>query len=187
MKHLPVPITSAVLATLLLGGCSATPGADTEPRPTGSSTAEAVETAAPDETDAAEDAAPVADACGLTDDDYAIIRDSLQTANLAPIGDYLAPSVYVTYAASEYGGPVDGNPALVLQNLEDVSYPGVTWNFAPPASDLAVWQASTAYGQDFTDCSIVGVQSDGRGVSLTVVDGLITRELITLLVEAWGY
>jgi hypothetical protein len=188
MRHLSVPITSAALAALLLAGCSVSPGAETEPRPAGTSTPEAVETDSPAEDGSAvDDVVAVADACGLTDDDYAVIRESLQTANLAPIGPYLAPSVYVTYAASEYGGPVDGNSALVLQNLEDVSYPGVTWNFTPPASDLAIWQASTAYGQDFTDCSIVGVQSDGRGVSLTVVDGLITRELITLLVEAWGY
>jgi hypothetical protein len=75
----------------------------------------------------------------------------------------------------------------VLQNLQDVSYPGVSWTFDIPASDLATWAASPYYAEDFTDCAIVGITSDDRGISLTVADGRIVREMITMSVDAWGY
>ena len=187
----------ALALVLLLAGCgvATSPGADggPSPRPSSSDTTEpgtepetdaTGEPGTDDETDAA---APATDACGLTDDDYAIIRDGLQTVNHAAIGAYLAPSVYVTYAASEYEGEVAGNPGLVLQNLQDVSYPGASWTFDIPAADLAAWAASPYYGEDFTPCSIVGITSDDRGVSLTVSDGRIVREMITFSVDAWGY
>lgn len=184
MRHLTA--LGGALLTVLLAGCGTTAvvgDATPDALPSTGTTAPAPG----DPSTPADDVTPEADACGLTEDDYATIRGSLQTADLAPIGGYLAPSVYVTYASSENQGSVDGNPALLLQNLEAVSYPGVSWNFEPPASDLAAWRASPFYGEDFTDCSIVGIQSEGRGVSLTVVDGLITRQLITYAVEAWSY
>ena len=198
----------ALALALLLAGCGGTTPAgsdDASPRPTGSSTSEPATDVpgepgddGPEGEDGAEgdgagddgDAAPPApavDACGLTDDDYAIIRDGLQTADHSAIGGYLAPSVYVTYAASEYEGAVTGNPGLVLQNLQDVSYPGVSWTFDIPAGDLAAWSASPYYAEDFTDCAIVGITSADRGVSLTVSGGQIVREMITFSVEAWGY
>lgn len=183
----------AFALALLLAGCGGTtPGDDSSPRPTGTSTTEPVTDGpgADDGEDGEEDDAPVAatpDSCGLTADDYAIIRDGLQTANHTAIGGYLASSVYVTYAASEYEGEVAGNPGLVLQNLQDVSYPGVSWTFDIPASDLATWAASPYYAEDFTDCAIVGITSDDRGVSLTVAGGRIVREMITMSVDAWGY
>jgi len=190
----PAIALPAVALALLLAGCGgpAVPGGP-DPRPTGSSTTEPVDGV--EETDEAEEAEeaeeepapPAVDACGLTEADYAAIRGALETVNPAVIGGYLADSVYVTYAATEYEGAVTGNPGLVLQNLEDVMYPGVTWQFAFSEPQLNAWAASPYYGEDFTDCAIIGTQSDDRGVSLTVTDGLIVRELITFSVDAWGY
>lgn len=189
MKRLtPAMAVPTVALALALAGCG---GADVpgspDPRPTGSSATEPVdgveETVETDE----EPAPPAVDACGLAGADYAAIRGALETADPAVIGGYLADTVYVTYAATEYEGAVTGNPGLVLQNLEDVMYPGVTWLFDIPAAQLSAWAASPYYGEDFTDCAIVGTQSDDRGVSLTVADGLIVRELITFSVDAWGY
>lgn len=180
----------ALALALLLAGCGGTtsPGAGsgtgTSPGP--SATTDPT-TAASGETGPAEEEEATPDACGLTEEDYAIIRDGLQTQNFAAIGLYLADSVYVTYASTEYQGAVDFNPGLVLQNLQDVSYPGVTWTFDIPASDLANWADSEYYAADFTDCAIVGITNEDRGVSLTVAGGEITRELITYTVEAWGY
>lgn len=184
----------AVALALLLAGCegTASPDAGDAPRPTGSSSAapvtDATESDAEDADTESDAPLPAAvDSCGLTDDDYAIIRAGLQTADHTAIGHYLAPAVYVTYAASEYEGEVAGNPGLVLQNLQDVSYPGVSWTFDIPAADLATWAASPSYAEDFTDCAIVGVTSDDRGVSLTVAGGRIVREMITFSVDAWGF
>lgn len=186
MRHLTA--LCGALLTALLAGCGATAvSGEATPHAHPSTGTTAPAPGDPSTPAAGDDDTPVADACGLTERDYATIRDSLRTAELDPIGGYLAPTVYVTYASSENQGSVDGNPALILQNLQDVSYPGVSWNFEPPASDLAAWRASPFYGEDFTDCSIVGIQSEERGVSLTVVDGLITRQLITYSVEAWSY
>jgi hypothetical protein len=181
----------ALALALLLAGCggAAPSGGDTaSPRPTGSSTTEPVETTeTPTAEPTAEPAPPAVDACGLTATDYTVIRDALQTVNPAAIGPYLANTVYVTYAATEYEGEVTGNPGLVLQNLTDVMYAGVTWQFSFSDPQLAAWAASPYYAEDFTSCAIIGTQSDGRGVSLTVSGGQITRELITFSVEAWGY
>jgi hypothetical protein len=190
MKSVTSVIALPMLLGIVLAGCAGPDlSGSPDPRPTGSSTAEPVE--AVDETDdpdyEAEPAPPAVDACGLTDDDYAAIRGALESVDPAVIGGYLANSVYVTYAATEYEGTVTGNPGLVLQNLEDVMYPGVTWQFDIPAPQLSAWAASPYYGEDFTECAIVGTQSDDRGVSLTVADGLIVRELITFSVDAWGY
>jgi hypothetical protein len=176
---------SALALALLLTGCGGTTS-PTGASPETSTTTEPT-TDASGETSPAEEEPATPDACGLTDEDYAIIRDGLQTSNFAAIGPYLADSVYVTYASTEDQGAVDDNPALVLRNLEDVSYPGLTWTFDIPASDLANWADSAYYAEDFTDCAIVGITNDDRGVSLTVEDGEITRELITLSIEAWGY
>ena len=182
----------ALALALLLAGCGGTTspgtGTGTSPDPsatTDPTTAASGETGAAEEDEDDDDATP--DACGLTADDYTIIRDGLQTQNFAAIGLYLADSVYVTYASTEYQGSVDNNPGLVLQNLQDVSYPGVTWTFDIPASDLANWADSEYYAADFTDCAIIGITSEDRGVSLTVTGGRITRELITYTIEAWGY
>jgi hypothetical protein len=184
-----LPFLALALVPTGCGGLDPSGGPD--PRPTGSSTTEPVdgaeETDEPDEEPEAEPAPPAVDSCGLTDADYAAIRSALETVDPAVIGGYLANTVYVTYAATEYEGEVTGNPGLVLQNLEDVMYPGVTWQFNIPAPQLSAWAASPYYGEDFTDCAIVGTQSDDRGVSLTVADGLIVRELITFSVDAWGY
>jgi hypothetical protein len=193
MTTLRAAALPALALTLLLAGCGgASPDADgtPDPRPSGSSTTESIDpTDESDESDATDEepAPPAVDACGLTEADYSVIRGALETVNPAVIGGYLANTVYVTYAASEYEGEVTGNPGLVLQNLEDVMYPGVTWQFAIPAPQLSAWAASPYYGEDFTGCAIVGTQSDDRGVSLTVADGKIVRELITFSVEAWGY
>jgi hypothetical protein len=189
-----IPALPALALALVLGGCGG-PAPDSagtpDPRPTGSSTTEPVDTGEQayetDEDADAEPAPPAVDSCGLTDADYAAIRGALETVNPAVIGGYLANTVYVTYAATEYEGEVTGNPGLVLQNLEDVMYAGVTWQFDIPAPQLSAWAASPYYGEDFTACAIVGTQSDDRGVSLTVADGLIVRELITFSVDAWGY
>jgi hypothetical protein len=182
----------ALALALLLAGCGGTtsPGTGTGTSPGSSATPDPTtevtgETSPPEDEDEDEEATP--DACGLTEEDYAIIRDGLQTQNFAAIGLYLADSVYVTYASTEYQGSVDNNPGLVLQNLQDVSYPGLTWTFDIPASDLANWADSEYYAADFTDCAIIGITNEDRGVSLTVAGGEITRELITYTIEAWGY
>jgi hypothetical protein len=190
MKRLTPAIALPVALALALAGCGGpgVPGGP-GPRPTGPSTTEPVDGV--EETDdpdyEAEPAPPAVDACGLTDADYTAIRGALETVDPAVIGGYLADSVYVTYAATEYEGAVTGNPGLVLQNLEDVMYAGVTWQFTFSEPQLNAWAASPYYGEDFTDCAIIGTQSDDRGVSLTVADGLIVRELITFSVDAWGY
>jgi hypothetical protein len=191
----PIVAVPTLLAFLMLTGCGGTdPSDSSDPRPTGSSTTAPVatidetdETEGTDEDAAAEPAPAAIDDCGLTDADYAAIRGALEAVDPAVIGGYLANTVYVTYAATEYEGEVTGNPALVLQNLDDVMYAGVTWQFDIPVPQMNAWAASPYYGEDFTECAIVGTQSDDRGVSLTVADGLIVRELITVSVDAWGY
>lgn len=197
MTTVRVAALPAFALILLLAGCGGPApgdGGEADPRPTGSSTTDPVESVDEgDETDepvdgpAEEPAPPAVDACGLTADDYTAIRTALQTVNPSAISGYLANTVYVTYAASEYEGAVTGNPSLVLQNLADVMYAGVTWQFEFSDPQLATWAASPYYAEDFTSCAIIGTQSDDRGVSLTVAGGQITRELITFSVEAWGY
>lgn len=179
-----VPATAAlgILLAAALTGCSAPVTPTASP-----SASDATSSPTPTETTTSSPTpTPVADDCGLTDDTRANVRDALSSANTAALEGYVAPSVYVTYASSEAEGEVT-DPALVVSDIGDVSYVGPTWTFDFSAEQLAEWAASPYYAEDFTECAIIGVQSDDRGISLTFDDGMIVRVLITYFVEAWSF
>ena len=184
----PVRVALAVaVATALLTGCGVVvPAPSTSPSGSAESTSgepSALPAPTPDAEDGGE---PGPDDCGMSSEDYAIVEDALRTANSTVLRSYVGSPVTVTYAATEYGGTTT-DPALVVANLGDVMYAGVSWEFDIPAGDLAIWAASPHYGADFTDCALVGVQSDGRGVSLTFSGGRIVRQNVAFDVASWGF
>ncbi|MEZ5190919.1 MAG: hypothetical protein R2717_08865 [Schumannella sp.] len=111
------------------------------------------------------------------------VVDAMSSGNTAAIEGYLASSVHITYAASEYEGDVT-DPALIIQNLTALTGPGITWDFNLPAATLDNYANNPghypAYSDDFPEGALVGRSSDRAVVSFAIDGGQITRVFIAL-------
>jgi hypothetical protein len=163
----PRMIPIALVAALLAGCAPGTPDAGVTDDPVVSAPPTPTPSATPE---------PEVDVAG----DIAAAMNSGDTAALE---GYLAPSVHVTYAASEYEGDVSDH-ALVIQNLTAITGPGITWDFDLPASVIDDYASNPghypSYVDDFPSGAVVGRSSDGKVVSFALEGGVITRVFIAL-------
>lgn len=179
-----VPRSSASLVALAAGLAAAglalaacTPGSppDDSPSPGPTVVVTPSETPMPVETDGG---------TGASDAQLrANVVDAMNSGNTAAIEGYLAASVHVTYAASEYEGDVT-DPALVVQNLTALTGPGITWDFDLPAATLDNYANNPghypSYADDFPEGALVGRSSARAVVSFAIAGGQITRVFIAL-------
>jgi hypothetical protein len=104
--------------------------------------------------------------------------DAVGSGNTAALEGYLAPSVHVTYCASEAEGDVTDH-ALVVDNISGITSPSATWDFDLPASKLDTYANDPghypSYADDFPAGAIVGLSSENKVISFVVADDLITR------------
>jgi hypothetical protein len=170
MRVRTIPVL--VLAAVLLGGCApGTPGATGSDSPAASPTATTTASPSPGPTEAP-DGIPAA----LRE----TVVDAMNSGNTAAIEGYLAPSVFIIYAASEYSGDVTDH-ALIIDDLSASTGAGVTWDFDLPADLIDKYRsnpgAGDAYAPYFPDNALVGKSSADRVLSFTVEGGLITAIL----------
>jgi hypothetical protein len=167
-----------IVFSLALALSACVPG---DPTPAGTRTATSViETDSPVPTPTSTQTdEPVVDT--IPADMLANIHDAVSSGNSAALEGYLAPSVHVTYAASEAEGDVT-NPTIVLDDLAAVTSPTATWDWTLPAATIDNYRnnpgSSGAYVDDFPEGAVVGRSSEARVVSIVVADGLITRVFI---------
>jgi hypothetical protein len=161
-----------VLAAVLLTGCApGTPGASGTGSPSvaPSASASGSPTSGPTESP---DAIPA--------DLRETVVDAMNSGNTAAIEGYLAPSVFIIYAASEYSGDVTDH-ALIVDDLSASTADGVTWDFDLPADLIDKYRsnpgAGEAYAPYFPENALVGKSSADRVLSFTVEGGLITAIL----------
>jgi hypothetical protein len=168
-----VPVIAAL--ALLLAACG--PGA---PAPTPSLTP-ADPSAAPSIVPDPIETAVGADSGAIPADMSANIIDAMNSGNTAALEGYLAPTVHITYAASEYEGDVSDH-VLIVNDLTDLTSPTATWDFGLPASVVEGYAAFgyPAYADDFPPGAFVGRSSDNKVVSFVIANGLITRILLAL-------
>ena len=108
------------------------------------------------------------------------IVDAMNSGNTAAIEGYLAPSVYIVYAASENAGDVTDH-TLIVNNLTNVTGDGITWDFDLPESLIENYRnnpgAGGSYTRYFPENALVGKSSEDYVLSFTVEAGLITTIL----------
>jgi hypothetical protein len=108
------------------------------------------------------------------------IAAAMNSGNTAALEGYLAPTVHITYAASESEGDVSDHP-LIIDNLTRATAAGVTWDFDLPESLIENYRnnpgAGGAYVDDFPEGAIVGKSSADYVLSFAIEAGLITRIL----------
>jgi hypothetical protein len=111
------------------------------------------------------------------------VIDAMNSGNTAAIAGYLAASVHITYAASEYEGDAT-DPDVIVDNLTPLTGPGITWDFDLPAETLDNYANNPghypAYADDFPEGALVGRSSERAVVSFGIDGGRITRILIAL-------
>lgn len=90
------------------------------------------------------------------------IEAAIGTMNTATLEGYIASSVTVVLAASEFGGP--RTPAQAITDLNYLSSATGPWDFDLPADVISAYQ-SGFYAQYFPDGAIVGKSSDNYIVS----------------------
>lgn len=161
-----------VLAAVLLTGCApGTPGA------TGSGSPSAAPSAT---TSPSPSVGPTESPDGIPTALRETVVDAMNSGNTAAIEGYLAPSVFIIYAASEYSGDVTDH-ALIVDDLSASTAAGVTWDFELPADLIDQYRsnpgAGDAYAPYFPDNALVGKSSADRVLSFTVEGGLITAIL----------
>jgi hypothetical protein len=168
-------LPSLALAACLLAGC--TPGTPTPATPDPSeSSSSSTPTPEPTETDATDDAA-AADAAMRAN-----IIDAVSSGNTAALDGYFAPTVHVTYAASEDEGDVSDHSLLVM-NVTNATSPTAVWDFNLPASVIDNYRNNPghypSYVDDFPPGAIVGRSSEDKVISFAISGGLITRLFIS--------
>ncbi|HWM34936.1 MAG TPA: hypothetical protein VNR36_11930 [Pseudolysinimonas sp.] len=113
----------------------------------------------------------------------ATVIDAVSSGNTAALEGSLAPSVHLTYCASEAEGDVTDH-ALVVNNISEVTAPSATWDFDLPASKLDTYANHPghypSYADDFPAGAIVGLSSEHKVISFVVEGALITRVFICL-------
>jgi len=106
------------------------------------------------------------------------IVDAMNSGNTAAIEGYLAPTVHLTYAASENEGDVS-NHAIVIYDLTDFTAGFPTWDFNLPASLVDQYandpDTYPSYADDFPPGALVGKASNNKVISFVISGGLITR------------
>jgi len=108
------------------------------------------------------------------------IVDAMNSGNTAAIDGYLAPSVFIIYAASENAGDVTDH-RIIVDDLTNATADGVTWDFDLPASLIENYRnnpgAGGSYTPYFPQNALVGKSSADFVLSFTVEGGLITTIL----------
>ena len=126
---------------------------------------------------------PAPDPVDVDADLRANIVDAISSGNTAALEGYLAPTVHLTYCASEAEGDTD-DAGLVIDNLTDLTSSGASWDFDLPASTLDTYANDPghypAYADDFPEGAVVGLSSEKKVVSFVTADALITRIFICL-------
>jgi hypothetical protein len=173
-----VLLPTLALAAGLLAGCGPGTPVPATPEPSGSE--EATSTPGPGDGDGA-DTGTDTDTDPDPADPRADIVDAVTSGNAAALRDLFAPSVHVTYAASEDEGDVT-NPDLLVTNVANATSPTATWDFDLPASVVENYRnnpgSAGAYVDDFPVGAIVGKSSENKVISFAVSAGLITRLFI---------
>lgn len=173
---MPVPrITAAVpvlALALVLSAC--TPGSSGDP--TGSPSPTVTESETPTPTPEPTETSEPVD--GVPADMKANIVDAMNSGNTAAIEGYLAPTVHITYAASEEEGDVSDH-ALIIDNLTNFVAGFPTWDFNLPASLVDQYandpDTFPSYADDFPPGALVGKASNAKVISFVISGGQITR------------
>jgi hypothetical protein len=106
------------------------------------------------------------------------IVDAVSSGNTAALDGYLAPSVHITYCASEYEGDVTDHD-LVIYDISQETSPSATWDFDLPTSVVTGYHdSSPSYYDDFPPGAIVGLSSENKVLSFAIAGELITRVFI---------
>lgn len=104
------------------------------------------------------------------------IIDAMNSGNTAALDGYLAPSVFIIYAASENAGDVTDH-AQIIDDLTNVTGGSITWDFDLPASVIENYRnnpgAAGSYTKYFPENALVGKSSKDFVLSFTVENGLI--------------
>lgn len=93
------------------------------------------------------------------------IAAAIDTMNTAALEGYMADSVFVVYAASEYAG--NKTPAEAVADLDYLSSATGPWDFNLPQATLDAYEAGF-YTDYFGDDCVVGQSSDDYVVSFRV-------------------
>jgi hypothetical protein len=105
------------------------------------------------------------------------IAAAIDTMNTAALEGYMADSVYVVYAASEYAG--DKTPTEAVADLDYLASAIGSWDFDLPQATLDAYEAGF-YSDYFGDDCVVGQSSDDYVVSFRINnDGHIDQVFIT--------
>lgn len=104
------------------------------------------------------------------------VAAALNTMNTAALEGYMADSVFVVYAASEYAG--NRTPSEAVADLDYLSSATAPWDFNLDAATLASYKAGF-YADYFGDGYLVGKSTDDYVVSFRVdADGNIDQIFI---------
>lgn len=93
------------------------------------------------------------------------IAAAIDTMNTVALEGYMADSVYVVYAATEYAG--DKTPAEAVADLDYLASAIGPWDFDLPATTLDAYKAGF-YTDYFGDDCVVGQSSDDYVVSFRI-------------------
>ena len=108
------------------------------------------------------------------------IVDAVSSGNTAALDGYFAPTVHVTYAASEDEGDVSDH-SLLVYNVSNATSSTAVWDFNLPDSLIATYRGSGggSYEDDFPVGVIVGRSTEDKVIAFVVSGGLITRLFIS--------
>jgi len=171
-------LPALAITAALLAGCAPAAHAPETAGPSHSATpsAEPTDEAAVDTDDTDDDADTDA---GPAFDVRANIVDAVSSGNTAALHDLFAPTVYVSYCASEMFGDVSDHDLLV-SDVSEATSPTAAWNFALSTGTLDGYRASGggSYVADFPSGAIVGASSEDKVISFVLTGDLITRLFI---------
>lgn len=173
---MPMPRIAAAVSVLalalVLSACTPTPSDDPSTSPSPTVTESGTPTPTPDPTETTE---PVDD---IPADMKANIVDAMNSGNTAALEGYLAPTVHITYAATEDEGDVSDH-VLIINNLTNFVAGFPTWDFNLPASLVDQYandpDTFPSYADDFPPGAFVGKASNDKVISFVIVGGQITR------------
>jgi hypothetical protein len=174
---MPIPrhtaaVPALIAALVLLSACTpGTPDDDDTPSASPSISATPSASPTPDPT-----VGPTTDP--VPADMKANIVDAMNSGNTAALEGYLAPTVHITYAATEDEGDVS-DPVLIINNLTNFVDGFPTWDFNLPASLVDQYandpDTYPSYADDFPPGAFVGKASNDKVISFVISGGQITR------------
>ncbi len=174
-------LPALALATVLLAGC--VPGTPTPATSHPSESASSTPSPEPTETEGTDDGTD--DGTAVDPDVRANIVDAVSSGNTAALP--FAPTVHVTYAASESEGDVSDQNLLIM-DVSNATSTSAIWDFNLPESLIATYRGAPgeAYYDDFPVGAIVGRSSEDKVISFVVSGGQITRLFISNSESALG-